>query len=620
MRNKRYPNDTDYTTNAPSYYDDLARKQKLIELLAKRIWEYEETLNESLEQIEQRLTDYILENDLLMNERLENWDKRIDEMPEEMRSLFVTWLNDGTLEQIINHDVLGNKADQSELDKTNTLLAQAPTYITPTGTANDSTNINNLIVNGGEFIVKNGVYNIVGEITVKSHTKITFDKNAIFQKTPTNADKYKMLNLFEVENVEINFPHIIGDRDTHTGTTGEWGHGINIQGGKDIYINKPKISDCWGDGIYLGKDYYKGDIHNENVVIYEPLIDNVRRNGISACNSKGVGVTIVRPIIKNVNGTNPQAGIDIEPEGFNARLDRLSIIDPVTEKCQGRGIEFLLGGITDKGFTTYIDIQNHKDLGSTNAIGTWASSGVLNGEITIVNPKYENNFNNAVDIQEYGINTPKINIIRPYILNCNISNKPDYRGSAISIYRESASSNTYKIGNVSIDSPTIIDNKEAKTLKHYFYVRDMKVPGYENVERVDITNPVLLSGHQTSAMVYRALGTVVDNSNQIVLNSGFYQHNVGNFPFYKSYSNKGATDWVTYLLSNIPEGHPSVTFKIFAQKIIIKPPTGGIIRPSPSGTLNQQLESINKGSSVTLKPMGNNEWHIERMVGTWDFV
>ena len=119
MRNRRkpfYSDDTDYTTNSPSYYDDLARKQKLIQLLAEKIWEYENTLDETLEQIEQRLTDYILENDSLMTERLENWDQRIDEMPDEMRSLFVTWLNDGTLEQIINHDVLGNKADKLFVD------------------------------------------------------------------------------------------------------------------------------------------------------------------------------------------------------------------------------------------------------------------------------------------------------------------------------------------------------------------------------------------------------------------------------------------------------------------------------------------------------------------------
>lgn len=119
-----YPDDADYTTNANSYYDDLARKQKLIQLLSKKIWQYENTLNETLEEIQTRLTNYISQNDALMSERLENWDKRIDEMPEEMKSLFITWLNDGTLEQIINHDVLGNKADQSELDKTNQQLAE----------------------------------------------------------------------------------------------------------------------------------------------------------------------------------------------------------------------------------------------------------------------------------------------------------------------------------------------------------------------------------------------------------------------------------------------------------------------------------------------------------------
>lgn len=112
----RYPDDADYQTNSPSYYEDLARKQKLIQLLAEKIWEYENTLDETFEQIEQRITDYILENDSLMNERLENWDQKIDEMPEEMRSLFVEWLNDGTLEQIINHDVLGNKANTAFIE------------------------------------------------------------------------------------------------------------------------------------------------------------------------------------------------------------------------------------------------------------------------------------------------------------------------------------------------------------------------------------------------------------------------------------------------------------------------------------------------------------------------
>lgn len=107
MRNKRYPNfpdDADYNTNAPSYYDDLARKQKLIELLSKKIWDYDERLDQRIADLEEVLASYLTQ-----------WDERIENLDDEVSHIFVSWLNDGTLEQIINHDVLGNKADQEEV-------------------------------------------------------------------------------------------------------------------------------------------------------------------------------------------------------------------------------------------------------------------------------------------------------------------------------------------------------------------------------------------------------------------------------------------------------------------------------------------------------------------------
>src|SRR5699024_4520771 len=100
-----YPDDSDYNTNAPSYYDDLARKNKLIKLLAKKIWEYEETLDLTLEEINQRLTDYINENDELMKQRLEEWDLRLEEFPENVELLLQEWLSDGTLDHIINETI-----------------------------------------------------------------------------------------------------------------------------------------------------------------------------------------------------------------------------------------------------------------------------------------------------------------------------------------------------------------------------------------------------------------------------------------------------------------------------------------------------------------------------------
>ena len=567
-----------------------------------------------------------------------------DNLKAETLEILTNWFDDGLLsdivriainEEVINargdKETLGQRLDDSDeeiinarggrdtlsqrLDDNDAKLAERATIIKPTGTNNDSPNINTLIGNGGEFIIKSGVYNIDEDIDVKSNTKITFEKNVIFQKTTTDTDHYNIINLFEVENVEINSPYIIGDRNTHTGTTGEWGHGLSVVGCKNVYVNNPVIKDCWGDGIYLGKDFFKNDNHNENVVIYEPHIENCRRNGISACNGQGIGLTIVRPYIKDINGTNPQAGIDIEAEGINARLDNLNIIDPVTENCAGRGIDILLGNIADKGLSCYISIQNHKDVGSNTGLGAWGSDGILLGEINVINPYWENNKINACSFIDYGINLPTINIIKPHILNNNTSNRNDYYGASISIFRESTSTKMYETGNIRIINPIIRDTREPKLIKYAFYIADMKNSTFESVKNVDIIDPLKLS---VNTMVYRAMGSITDQHNQMKINNTYYDMTIYPFWFYKFIDNKGAADWITYKLTDIPEGVTSITFKISTQKVIIKPPAGGRIRPI--GTTDQKIESSTIGSQITLKPMGNNEWHVENIVGSWTAV
>lgn len=96
----KYPDDHDYTTNAPSYYDDLARKSKLIQLLSERIWEYDEELAK----------------------RFEAWDQNLEEFDDEVLKLLQEWINDGTMDHIINEEIFSWKADKTELDAVQALL------------------------------------------------------------------------------------------------------------------------------------------------------------------------------------------------------------------------------------------------------------------------------------------------------------------------------------------------------------------------------------------------------------------------------------------------------------------------------------------------------------------
>lgn len=109
--------DVDYTTNSPSYYHDLARKQSLIELLAKKIWEYEEKLNITLKELEERLTEYINENDELIAGYVEDWNNRIEELPTVVESMMSDWLSDGTLDHIINETIFSWKVDKIDFDE-----------------------------------------------------------------------------------------------------------------------------------------------------------------------------------------------------------------------------------------------------------------------------------------------------------------------------------------------------------------------------------------------------------------------------------------------------------------------------------------------------------------------
>src|SRR5699024_1838211 len=100
----RYNDDSDYTTNAPSYYDDLARKNQLLKTLSYRIWEYQEVINKQFNEWDEEIRQRFLE-----------WDKNLEEFDDEVLRLLQEWMEDGTLDHIINETIFNWKADKKDL-------------------------------------------------------------------------------------------------------------------------------------------------------------------------------------------------------------------------------------------------------------------------------------------------------------------------------------------------------------------------------------------------------------------------------------------------------------------------------------------------------------------------
>ncbi|MBD2865702.1 hypothetical protein [Paenibacillus oceani] len=155
-------------------------------------------------------------------------------------------------------------------------------------------------------------------LSVLSNSVLSFTENGWLKLLGSSNTVYQLIKTYRVENAVVINAKVEGDRLRHSGTTGEWGHGIQILDCKHIYFHKPRIVDCWGDGIDIGRlANVVGGYEPTNVTIFEPYISGARRNGISS--RSFVNVSIIRPYIEKVGdydgvkGTFPKAGIDIEP-------------------------------------------------------------------------------------------------------------------------------------------------------------------------------------------------------------------------------------------------------------------------------------------------------------------
>lgn len=246
------------------------------------------------------------------------------------------------------------------------------------GITDDTAAINNAIKyaseRGGATInIPDGTYlvNPLTKISLRSNVKLHLSNNAVLKSMATSTGSYNIINIWQASDVEITGGKIVGDRWIHNGTTGEWGFGISMFGCKNVYIADISISDCWGDGIYIGSAVnatVPSVMYCDNILIERVRIDNCRRDNISVISAKNL--TIKNCILSKANGNRPEAGLNFEPNYENEYMQNVVIENLLTSNNAGYGIQL---GYTMRNLATPVDITiiNHTDTGSLTAIGPW---------------------------------------------------------------------------------------------------------------------------------------------------------------------------------------------------------------------------------------------------------
>lgn len=154
-----------------------------------------------------------------------------------------------------------------------------------------------------------------GVFKALSNSVVIFNPDSSINIIPNNQTNYAVLEVYNVENVVFVGAKFIGDKDQHTGSTGEWGHGVNLYSSKNImFTGGLTIENCWGDGIYFGRPFFIVGTYSkpENISIDILNVNNVRRNAISLCAAKDLYID--KSNLRNISGAAPASGVDIEPE------------------------------------------------------------------------------------------------------------------------------------------------------------------------------------------------------------------------------------------------------------------------------------------------------------------
>ncbi|RPE81654.1 right-handed parallel beta-helix repeat-containing protein [Vulcaniibacterium tengchongense] len=173
---------------------------------------------------------------------------------------------------------------------------------------------------GGTVYVPDGTYVIdpVKKVYLRSKTHLQMASGAKLVAKRNDAERAYVLMVYKVSDVEISGGQIVGDRDNHLGTTGEWGHGIMVRGSSRVTIRDIRISKCWGDGISIGAAMVlnKPSISSYDVVIANVVSTGNRRHGLTI--GRCSNIRVYDSEFSYNRGLSFACGIDIEPDTTDA--------------------------------------------------------------------------------------------------------------------------------------------------------------------------------------------------------------------------------------------------------------------------------------------------------------
>lgn len=464
---------------------------------------------------------------------------------------------------------------------------------------NDDTNaIQGCFNNCHNIVFDRGTYMVDAVTSIKPLSDTVIDLgDAIIKCITNNASNYQIIFLKTVSNVKISNGYVIGDRDTHTGVTGEWGHCIRVDESSNIELSNIKISKGWGDGLYV--------LNSSNVKTNGLYINNARRNGISVISADGFIST--NDYVENIEGTAPQSAIDIEPNATTDYLKNIILNNFTAYNCSGNGISMPMTNLGNNNEVT-ITINNPKITSCNTGIAE-SNVGGLSGRLIINNPQIYNVLSNAIRFANPVNNATiqdciKIYVNNAYIENFNLNNVED-------VYGINLGTSNSNWGNVFITKPYIITNDEVKDNCY-----SVGLNGYANGHPINCILDTPLNNQLPIRNSYGENIKIIDPFEMYTLNdyeSGYLAEDEKDI--YTVFTNKDKIADDRLSIRSYTSKGLDITFRCMNDTIPfrVRIPADTYCRSLDDTNARITIQLNNYGDSITLRRISDTEWIVVNM-------
>jgi hypothetical protein len=252
----------------------------------------------------------------------------------------------------------------------------------------------------------------------------------------------------------------------------EFRMGVWLEDSVDVTISGLRIADTGGDGIFIGggvpcrfpgdRRCLPGSPGCLRVHIVDCVLVNAYRNAMSVISAQDL--LVERTVFQGTNGTNPMAGVDLEPDYAEQRFDNITFRDCASLNNHGAGFTVAFARLNASSDPVSVSVQNLTvDGGQSEGLVLSGVRPGLRGTINVSDSAIRNTWGGS-GVYDKASDGASVRLVRCTFEHCGTHpTAPGMSHQPLIVYGSGnyhGDNRSYDCGGVLFEDVTVVDERD----------------------------------------------------------------------------------------------------------------------------------------------------------------